>query len=75
MDYTRKVRKATRLILNHKQRPINSYGVGVGLINLIRDRRLPIIIGDLHGSIENLKAILRHNNNLDKLNSEVIWYF
>ena len=41
----------------------NSYGNPGGLLDLSSLDKPVIVIGDLHGSIENLKAILDHNEN------------
>ncbi len=62
-DHITKVAEATEIILKNQYRPLDSYGNPGGLIELSGDNRMAIIIGDLHGSIENLKAIVSHENN------------
>jgi len=60
------IEEAIRIINKSKYRPLNAQKNPGGLIDLTADPDIPaIIIGDLHGSIENLNAIVEHNNNLD----------
>ncbi|MBN2653279.1 MAG: serine/threonine protein phosphatase [Spirochaetales bacterium] len=58
---------ASEICLYHKARTTNSYGKPGGLIDLRNDSRKLVIVGDLHGSIENLKAIAEHPDIEDGL--------
>ena len=66
-EQVKMVQKATRIILRNKHRIKNSYGLPGGLIDLSRDKRTALIVGDLHGSVENLKAIVEHEDNRENL--------
>ena len=58
------VEQAIRITNNNKFRPLNTYNNPGGLIDLSGSSDIPaIIIGDLHGSFENLDAIMEDNNN------------
>jgi len=64
---TKEIEKVISIVENNPQRLKNKYGNPGGLIDLSEDKREVIVIGDLHGSIENLKAIVSHEDNLKKL--------
>ncbi len=64
---TKEIEKVISIVENNPYRLKNQYGDPGGLIDLSKDKRETIVIGDLHGSIENLKAIVAHENNAKKL--------
>ncbi len=53
--------KVVKIVENHSCRPKNDAGHPGGLIDLSKDKRSAIIIGDLHGAIENLEVIIEKN--------------
>lgn len=61
------INSATELIRNNKYRPVNSYNNPGGLVDISDTGKSSILIGDLHGSIENLNAIVDHDNNREKI--------
>ena len=63
----KEIEKVTSIVEENPQRIKNQYGDPGGLIDLSDQKKEIIIIGDLHGSIENLKAIVDHENNRKKL--------
>lgn len=68
------IEKVISIVENNPNRLKNDYGDPGGLIDLTNQKQETIIIGDLHGSIENLKAIVEHNDNMKKLkkNSQIL---
>ena len=48
-------------------RPTSTSGIPGGLLDYSADTRPVVVIGDLHGAIDNLKAIIDHNGNRDRL--------
>ena len=66
------IKNANKIINSLKNRPKDLKGKPGGLIT-IPDNLFPIIIGDLHGAVNNLKAIINHENNIEKIeNNEAI---
>lgn len=64
------INKAISITKKNKFRPQNSNKYPGGLIDLSEEQNMPaIIIGDLHGSFENLNAILADSNNLEQIKS------
>ena len=61
------IEKIISIVENNPHRIKNDYGDPGGLIDLSNHKKEIIIIGDLHGSIENLKAIVDHEDNRKKL--------
>ncbi len=61
------IEKVISIVENNPDRIKNDYGDPGGLIDLSNQNHEIIIIGDLHGSIENLKAIVDHEDNRKKL--------
>jgi len=64
---TKEIEKIISIVENNPYRLKNQYGYPGGLIDLLKDKREVIVVGDLHGSIENLKAIVTHEDNIKKL--------
>ncbi|MEA3452328.1 MAG: metallophosphoesterase, partial [Bacteroidota bacterium] len=64
---TKEIEKIISIVDNNPYRLKNQYGDPGGLIDLSKDKRDVVVIGDLHGSIENLKAIVEHDDNSKKL--------
>lgn len=64
---TKEIDKVVSIVENSPYRLKNQYGDPGGLLDISKDKREVVIIGDLHGSIENLKAIVGHEDNTDKL--------
>ena len=61
------IEKVVSIVENNPFRTKNNYGDPGGLIDLSKQKKEVIIIGDLHGSIQNLKAIVNHEDNRKKL--------
>ena len=61
------VKKSTSILAKHPNRATNSYGRPGGLIDLSMDKRKIIVIGDLHGAIDNLVQILNHEKNQEEI--------
>jgi hypothetical protein len=59
-------KNAINITLNSKNRPKDMNAKPGGLVN-IPESLSPLIVGDLHGAVNNLKAIVKHNNNLQNL--------
>jgi hypothetical protein len=59
---------AKKALYNFQFRPKDSKGKP-GSLFLIPENLSPIIVGDLHGAINNLKAIVNHDDNMEKLRS------
>jgi predicted phosphodiesterase len=66
----KEIEKVISTIENNPQRLKNDYGDPGGLIDLSKQNHELIVIGDLHGSIENLKAIVDHEDNKKKLKKD-----
>ena len=69
-DHLKRLKEAVRNILtfDNTLRPPASDGLPGGLIEFpAKERREFIIIGDLHGNYKNLRAILDHEKNLQKV--------
>lgn len=62
------VKKANKTVLGYKNRPKNNNKRPGGLIEFPKSVN-PIIVGDLHGCHENLKAIIHHENNMEEIKS------
>jgi hypothetical protein len=72
-DHLKRLREAVRNVLSFDGalRPPSSDGAPGGLIEFpAREKREFIIIGDLHGNYKNLRAILDHGRNLDKVTQD-----
>ncbi len=61
------IHKVIEIVNKNSHRSKNSYGNPGGLIDLIKINKPVIIVGDLHGAIDNLKAIIDHEDNEEKL--------
>jgi predicted phosphodiesterase len=61
------IKRAISITKNNKYRIVNSYNHPGGLIDISMIKQPAIIIGDLHGSIENLDAIMEDDNNREKI--------
>ncbi|MCG8570208.1 MAG: metallophosphoesterase [Spirochaetes bacterium] len=76
MKITEKIKKlktAIKLTNSHPQRIEDDEGNPGGLIDLSKIKKVPIMVGDLHGSYENIKEIVHHENNQKKLkNNEAV---
>jgi predicted phosphodiesterase len=64
---TSDIEKVTSIIENNPNRPKSSTGIPGGLLDYSKNTKPVIVIGDLHGAIDNLKAIINHEDNLKKL--------
>jgi predicted phosphodiesterase len=64
---TKEIEKIISIVDDNPYRIKNQYGDPGGLIDLSKDQREVIVIGDLHGAIGNLKAIIEHEDNSKKL--------
>ncbi len=53
--------KVTAIVENNKYRPKDSNGNPGGLLDLSTVKKEAIVIGDLHGAIDNLKTIIEQN--------------
>ncbi|MBF9018995.1 MULTISPECIES: metallophosphoesterase [unclassified Oceanispirochaeta] len=67
------IKKAIRITQNNKYRIVNSYNHPGGLVDISMLDLPTIIIGDLHGSIENLNAIMNDDNNIEKIKNNEIY--
>jgi len=61
------INNASSIVKKHPNRPLNTYGNPGGLIDLSSDDKAAIVIGDLHGAVDNLKKIVNHEENLELL--------
>lgn len=61
------IAKVISIVENNANRPKSSTGIPGGLLDYSDDPRPVVVIGDLHGAIDNLKAIIDHNDNRTKL--------
>jgi predicted phosphodiesterase len=61
------IRQATKIMCSLKQRKKNKNGKAGGLVDLGNDSRKIILIGDLHGAIDNLQKTLEDKNNLSEI--------
>jgi hypothetical protein len=69
-ESTKALREAVRKVLSFdpSMRPLASDGLPGGLIEFPKtDKREIILIGDLHGQVRNLQAILKDGNNMENL--------
>ncbi len=69
---TKEIEKIISIVENNPNRLKNAYGDPGGLVDLSKDKKEVIVIGDLHGSIENLKAITEHEGNNKKLKKNTL---
>lgn len=60
------LRSVNSLLANETSRPLNEQGNPGGLIELT-NKNIPVIVGDLHGQVDNLLKILSENCLLDSL--------
>jgi hypothetical protein len=60
------IKKVNKLLKNEDFRPKDSRGMPGGLLEL-PDNMIPIIVGDLHGQVDNLIKILSENSFLDAM--------
>lgn len=58
---TSDIDKVTAIVENNKYRPKDSHGNPGGLLDLSTVKKEAIVIGDLHGAIDNLKTIIEQN--------------
>lgn len=63
MDIKVKIRRAIRIINENSRRPRANDGSPGGLIDISGLKHFPIIVGDLHGSLRNILAIVKHEEN------------
>src|SRR4030042_2905978 len=71
-SFLKLIKNANKNINNLKNRLKDSKGEPGGLI-LIPDNFIPIIVGDLHGALNNLKAVINHEDNYEKIkNNEAV---
>ena len=61
------INKATGICKKNKYRQTNSYNRPGGLVDVSMFEKPIIVIGDLHGSIENLDAIMKDDGNKQKV--------
>jgi len=64
------IERAITIINSNRFRPKNRYKNPGGLLDLSLVDKSVLVIGDLHGSIENLKAIINHNDNRKEIEKE-----
>ena len=64
--------EASSIVKKHSLRLQNSYKHSGGLIDLTNSKAIPLIIGDLHGSYENLNAIVKKNHKKIKSGKMVL---
>ncbi|WP_319560539.1 metallophosphoesterase [Marispirochaeta sp.] len=57
------IKKATQIVNTNQNRLTDSYGNPGGLIDLSKNRLPVIVIGDLHGAVDNLAKIVEHEGN------------
>ncbi|ADK80001.1 metallophosphoesterase [Sediminispirochaeta smaragdinae] len=57
------IRKVIKILGNNKNRPKDREGRPGGLIDISKDKREVIVIGDLHGAYDNLVKIVAHDGN------------
>jgi predicted phosphodiesterase len=65
------VRNAVKTVIGYKNRPKDLEGRPGGIIKLNQSSKF-IVIGDLHSSTSNLKAILNHDHNYSKLKRKLL---
>jgi predicted phosphodiesterase len=65
-SFAKLITNSSRIVNNPKFRPKDSNGKPGSLV-VIPQNLSAIIVGDLHGAVGNLKAIVNHENNLEKL--------
>ncbi|MDC7218415.1 MAG: metallophosphoesterase [Spirochaetales bacterium] len=61
------IRQVINVVNNYPGRITNSYGHPGGLLDLLDSDKPMLIVGDLHGAIDNLKAIVAHEDNAERL--------
>lgn len=59
----KEIEKSISIVKGNPNRPKDSSNRPGGLLDLSSVNKKLLVIGDLHGSIENLKAIINHENN------------
>lgn len=59
--------KVIAIVEQNAQRPTSSTGIPGGLLDYSADTRPVLVVGDLHGAVDNLNAIIDHNGNRDRL--------
>ena len=59
--------KVIEIVKKNSHRLKNSNGNPGGMIDLQSVKKPVLIVGDLHGAIDNLKAIIEHDDNKEKL--------
>ncbi|MBI9105240.1 MAG: metallophosphoesterase [Spirochaetales bacterium] len=65
--------KVVDIVRKNRYRIPNSYGNPGGLIDLLNVDKPVLVIGDLHGAIDNLISIVEHEDNIQRLkNGEII---
>lgn len=63
----KEINDAIRIVNGSRYRARNNLGMPGGLIDLTKIGKPVILIGDLHGSFENLDAIMEQDGNRDKI--------
>lgn len=63
MKIKEQIIKATKIVRANSYRPKADDGSPGGLLDLSRLNHKPFIVGDLHGSLENIQAIVKHEGN------------
>lgn len=61
------IKQATKAVNNYPSRPKDSQGRPGGLLDFSKDDRPAIVIGDLHGAVDNLHKIVQHEDNLERI--------
>lgn len=64
------IKQVIRIINNNKNRPKDKNGQPGSLLDFSNVKKKPIIVGDLHGSYNNLKNIVIHEDNLELLKKD-----
>lgn len=67
-SFLNSAKKAVKIMNAIQNRPKDKKGKPGGLVH-IPDNLIPIIIGDIHGADNNLKAIVNHEDNFERLNN------
>lgn len=61
------IEKAVDIVEKNSNRLKDSNNKPGGLLDFSQDTKPTIVIGDLHGAVDNLKAIVNHSDNLERL--------
>ncbi len=63
------IRKVIKIVESNPDRAKDDQGRPGGLLDFSKDKRPVIVIGDLHGALDNLKAIIEHEDNRKQLDA------